>query len=148
MRKIFCLIVIVLISVSAQCQTKPVNVWDKLNYYNYLEVDISKGVERGNTSEVSMFYLWGNSIKCHSVVRSNYKKDNIDTCFILSDSQWNILNDFYWNMLNNSFSKDSIKYADAYIIAGSYCQATLAIDTLVYRVNDKAQISLIKKLIK
>jgi hypothetical protein len=116
-------------------------IYSKLNYHNFLLIEINGGIETFNRDELNVFYMLGNGIKVHSIIRTNRKNYELDTCYVLSSNQWDILNKFYKSVVNNFFERDSIIYA------GSYTKINLTLDSLQYTVENKSQISLADKLL-
>jgi hypothetical protein len=142
-------IILLLFSCSLFGQNRSANkpLVDQINWLDFLTIKINHYVERYQRNEINVIswnYYGEKRMRIHSILKSNYEKEKqIDTAFILSETQLSIINKF-----GRDFKNNQIKTLDT-VYAGTRTFYSLTLNDSTAKLdNKKSGYSLILDILK
>ena len=111
-----------------------------LTFTNFGIISIDYRVEGSQRSEVNIFYIYGNGIKIHSILRDS--ESEMDTTFILNGPQVMFIDRF------EKAIKENKRLTDDLIYEGTMTTYEIYINQNITKMINKENYSLIKELVQ
>jgi hypothetical protein len=111
-----------------------------LTFTNFGIISIDYRVEGCQRSEVNIFYIYGNGIKIHSILRDS--ESEMDTTFILNEPQVMFIDRF------EKAIKENKRLTDDLIYEGTMTTYEIYINQNITKMINKENYSLIKELVQ
>lgn len=130
-----------LLTTFTQAKLQDKTIIDRISCLNFLTIKISHYSERYERQEIDVIYHQDSFVKIHSILRSNFSKDNtVDTIFALNGQQLEKLEKFEINFNNN-------KIPTGVVIAGTLTIYMLNLNGETRTLENKSDYSLILDLL-